>query len=43
MFLVYASSLPDGVRSKDRRDITVGESFERGGVTERPIDAFDTV
>ena len=41
--LVGASSLPDRVRSEDRGDVAVGEPFERGGVTERPIDAFDTV
>ena len=41
--LVGASSLPDGVRGEDRGEITVTESFEAGGVTERPVDPVDTV
>ena len=41
--LIGASSLPDGVGGDDRCGVAVGEPFERRGVTERPIDPFDTM
>jgi hypothetical protein len=34
--------VPDRVRSEDRRRVAIA-AFERGGVTERPIDPVDTV
>jgi len=35
--------LQRGLRGEDRGDIAVGEPFERGGVTERPVHRLDTV
>ena len=36
-------SFPDWVRSEDRGEITGGKTFVGGGVTERPVETFDTV
>lgn len=43
MFLIGASLLPGRVRRDDRRGVTVSEPFERGRVTQRPVDPFGTV